>query len=261
VRIGGNSSCVEVNTGDHTLVFDAGTGIIGLGRDLLRRPGKPEVHIFLSHLHHDHIEGLRHFAPAHCEDWHCHLYGPGSAAGSLERTLQQTMDTRVFPVAFAELAADVSMRTLGKQETVRLAGSKAVAVEARFSKAHPKVGVLLYRIEYAGHSIVYATDVEAPKGGHADVVDLARGADLLICDSQYTDAEYFEDERNKAGWGHSTVRMAAEIARDAAVGQLLLYHHDPTHNDKQVRSLERLARGVFRNSQAAYEGLELKLSA
>ncbi len=120
---------------------------------------------------------------------------------------------------------------------------------------------MLYRIEFGGRALVYATDVEAPKGGHEDVVDLARGADVLIHDSQYTDHEYFEAQHTKAGWGHSTVRMAAEVAREAGVGSLLLYHHDPSHDDAEVLQLERLAQSIFPNSQAAYEGLELSFAA
>ena len=260
VRIGGNSSCVEIATGGHTLVFDAGTGIIALGRHLLERGAAPVVHIFLSHLHHDHLEGLRYFAPAYRNDWRCHLYGPGSDKKTLERTLRRTMDKRLFPVSLAELPARLSMRGLGQRATVRFGGDTPAAVVARHSSAHPKTGVLMYRISCAGRSIVYATDIEAPKGGHKDVVAFARGADVLIHDAQYTDTEYFDGIPNKTGWGHSTVRMAAEAARDAGVGELLLYHHDPAHNDKQVHRLERLAQTIFANSRAAYEGLEVMLA-
>ena len=119
---------------------------------------------------------------------------------------------------------------------------------------------MLYRITHAGHSVVYATDVESPKGGYEDVVAFARGADVLIHDAQYTDEEYHGGHLNKAGWGHSTVRMAAEAARAAGVGQLFLYHHDPEHDDAEVRQLERLARSIFPHSRAATEGLEVRLA-
>lgn len=259
MRIGGNSSCVEVTAGAHTLIFDAGTGIIALGKKLLREKNGRVVHIFLSHFHHDHIEGLRYFEPAYQADWRCHVYGPGSGGASVERMLDRTMEKRLFPVSLSELSARLEMHTLGKQQTIRLSGSPAVTVRAQYSRAHPKVGVLLFRVEYDGQSVVYATDVEAPKGGHDDVVNLARGTDLLIHDSQYTDAEYFDGQRNKAGWGHSTVRMSAEIAREAEVGRLVLYHHDPGHDDRTVRQLERLAKSIFPASQAAAEGLEIRL--
>ena len=258
--VGGNSSCVEIAADEHALVFDAGTGIIQLGRDLVQRPGKPVVHIFLSHLHHDHIEGLRFFAPAYSPEWQCYVYGANSTAPTLKTLLAQTMTPRFFPVSLSQLPARLSIRSLGKHDRVRIPGSQAIVVQARYSSAHPKVGVMLYRITRAGRSVVYATDVESPKGGYEDVVAFARGADVLIHDAQYTDEEYHGGHLNKAGWGHSTVRMAAEAARAAGVGQLLLYHHDPEHDDAEVRQLERVARAVFPHSRAATEGLELRLT-
>ncbi len=258
--VGGNSSCVEIAADDHALIFDAGTGIIQLGRDLVQRPGKPVVHIFLSHLHHDHIEGLRFFAPAYSPEWKCYLYGGNSANPSLKVLLAQTMAPRFFPVSLSQLPAQLSIHSLRKNERVRFPGAQPTVVQARYSAAHPKAGVMLYRVTRAGRSVVYATDVESPKGGFEDVIAFARGADVLIHDAQYTDEEYHGGHLNKAGWGHSTVRMAAEAARAAGVGQLLLYHHDPEHDDAEVKQLERLARGIFPHSRAAIEGLEVRLA-
>ncbi|HVN87091.1 MAG TPA: MBL fold metallo-hydrolase [Candidatus Binatia bacterium] len=258
-KIGGNSSCVEIGVGEQTLIFDAGTGIIGLGRDLVRRPGEPSAHIFLSHLHHDHIEGLRFFAPVYSPEWRCHVYGNGSGPKALERLLARTMTPHLFPVALSQLPAKLSIRELHERERLRFDGGHPLIVHSRFSRAHPKVGVTMYRVSCGGRSVVYATDVEAPKGGHEDVVAFARGADLLIHDAQYTDEEYYGGHLNKAGWGHSTVRMAAEAARDAQVKQLILYHHDPEHSDGLVRRLETLARSIFPRSRAAWEGMEVRL--
>ena len=143
---------------------------------------------------------------------------------------------------------------------IRLRGSASVDVLAQHSRAHPKLGVMVYRVECGGRSVVYATDIEAPKGGHADVVECARGADVLIHDAQYTDEEYYSGTTLKAGWGHSTVRMAAEVARDAGVGELILYHHDPTHNDKEIARLEAGARKIFPHTRAATEGMTLSLT-
>ena len=180
--VGGNSSCVEIVADDHAMVFDAGTGIIQLGRDMVQRPGKPVVHIFLSHLHHDHIEGLRFFAPAYSPEWKCYVYGANSATPSLKALLAQTMSPRFFPVSLSQLPARLAIRSLGKHDRVRLPGAQPTFIQARFSAAHPKVGVMLYRVTRAGRSVVYATDVESPKGGYEDVVAFARGADVLIHD-------------------------------------------------------------------------------
>jgi phosphoribosyl 1,2-cyclic phosphodiesterase len=260
VKVGGNSSCVEITAGDQALIFDAGTGLIGLGRELVRRPGEPSVHIFLSHLHHDHIEGLRFFAPMYSPEWNCHVYGAASGAPeTLERLLARTMSPRLFPVSMAQLPAKLSIRNLKEREHFKFGSRVPTDVLARYSRAHPKVGVTLYRVNRAGRSVVYASDVESPKGGFDDVVALARGADVLIHDAQYNDDEYFGGHLNKAGWGHSTVRMAAEVARAAQVGQLILYHHDPEHDDAEIRHLEKLAQSLFPHTCAAMEGMELSL--
>jgi len=261
IAIGGNSSCVEISTADRTLVFDAGTGMIALGRDLLRRPGRPEVHLFLSHLHHDHIEGLRFFAPAYTPEWTCHIYGPrGEGANSLPRILARVMTPRLFPVELSQLAADLAIQEIAPGARLRPGGKPPVTVASHLSEAHPKAGVTFYRVECAGRSIVYATDVESARGGFDEVVEFARGADVLIHDAQYTDEEYFGGHLNKSGWGHSTVRQAAETAAAAGVHTLYLFHHDPAHDDAEVLRLEQVARSIFPESYAASEGLVLQLS-
>ena len=258
--VGGNSSCVEVRSAEHTLVFDAGTGLIPLGRELVQRRGEPEVTIFLSHLHHDHIEGLRFFAPAYTPEWRCVIYGGASAPRALRAMLARMMAPHLFPVSLTQLPAQVTVRHLEERDRVRFHSKQPVVVTARFSRAHPKVGVTMYRVTCAGRTVVYASDVEAPKGGFEDVVSFARGADVLIHDAQYTDAEYHGGHLNKAGWGHSTVRMAAEAARAAGVGELLLYHHDPEHNDTEIHELERFGRSLFPRTRAAVEGMEIRLT-
>jgi ribonuclease BN (tRNA processing enzyme) len=259
--VGGNSSCVEVVAAGRRLIFDAGTGIIELGRQMMREGSERSAHIFLSHAHHDHIEGLRFFEPAYSCDWKFHLYGPGSGPGVLRDIFKKTMEPHLFPVSLEELPAKVHIEQLGAFTRLKFGSKPTVTVTARHSRAHPKVGVMLYRVACAGRSVVYASDIESPLGGYEDVVDLARGADLLIHDAQYTDPEYHGGRVNKAGWGHSTVRMAAEVARDAEVGKLVLYHHDPTRTDAQVSRLEQLARSIFPRTEAAREGMELRLRA
>jgi phosphoribosyl 1,2-cyclic phosphodiesterase len=259
VAIGGNSSCVEISNGQQILVFDAGTGIIALGHELVQREKPATVHVFLSHTHHDHIEGLRFFEPLYRTDWRCNLYGRGKGAQTLEHILRGAMKPGFFPVSLSELSARTEIHELSNGDRTRLAGRAPITVTSRHCRAHPKIGVVLYRIACAGKSIVYATDVEAAQGGHEAVVEFARGADVLIHDAQYTDDEYYGGHINKAGWGHSTVRQAAEAAREAGVGRLILFHHDPGHDDSYVRRLERAAREVFASSEAAYEGLEVRI--
>jgi ribonuclease BN (tRNA processing enzyme) len=248
---------VEIFTAGRTLVFDAGTGIIQLGHDLAKNTRQKNLHIFLSHTHHDHIEGLRFFGPAYDKQWNCHLYGRNGGT-TMRRVLASAMTAHVFPVSLDELPGRITLRDLSSDDSVDLGGRPKVVVRAKHSDAHPKVGVLLYRVTCSGRSVVYSTDVEAARGGYEDVVEFARGADVLIHDAQYTEEEYF-GKVNKAGWGHSTVRQAVETAKDAGVGQLVLYHHDPEHDDRHVAQLEREARKLFPATIAAREGLEISI--
>jgi phosphoribosyl 1,2-cyclic phosphodiesterase len=260
-EVGGNSSCVEMRAGRHLLIFDGGTGIINLGRHLLSSNGSRTLHLFLSHLHHDHIEGLRFFAPFYDTTWNCNVYGPDSGPREFQRALETIMEPRLFPVSLGDLPANIQIRDLPASDRLTFSGSPAVEVIAQHSNAHPKFGVQLYRVTCGARSVVYATDVEGPYGGYEDVVRFAKGADILIHDSQYTDEEYHRDVANKQGWGHSTVRMAAEVAREAGVGELIMYHHDPCRTDDQIPELEALARSIFPRTRAAREGLVIELVA
>lgn len=261
VRTGGNSVCMEVRAGSLRLAFDAGTGLIALGRELLQGAKSGTAHVFLSHYHHDHIEGLRFFLPVYEPHWRTVVYGPTLPRARLDTVLARSMAAPFFPVALDELPSRMELRSLRDGSVVRLGHRTGQAVvRMRVSRAHPKLGVALYRIEAAGRTVVYATDIEAARGGFADVVALARGADVLVHDAQYTDEEYRDAARSRVGWGHSTVTMACEAARQAGVKRLLLYHHDPSHDDRTMAQLERFARRLFGETTVAREGLEVVLS-
>ncbi len=261
VRTGGNSVCMEVRAGNLRLAFDAGTGLIAMGSDLFQQGvARKSVHIFLSHYHHDHIEGLRFFRPVYERGWRTTVYGPALPAVTLPRVLAQSMARPFFPVGLDELPGRVQLRTLASDTIVRLGDrTSPLRVRVRISHAHPKIGVALYRLEFRGHAIVYATDIEAARGGFDDVVALAQGADVLVHDAQYTDEEYRDARRSRIGWGHSTIGMACEAARAASVRHLFLYHHDPSHDDAEMHALERQARRLFPHTQVAREGLEFRI--
>jgi ribonuclease BN (tRNA processing enzyme) len=160
-------------------------------------------------------------------------------------------------VRLDELGAALHLREVRSGDTFDVGEARVRA--ARLN--HPG-GVLAYRIEHEGRSVVYATDTE-----HYACVDptlraLAEGADILIYDSQYTPEEYRGDAgRSKVGWGHSTYVAGAELARAAGVGKYVLYHHDPQRSDAGVEDLERRAREMFAPSVAAREGMEIGLTA
>jgi ribonuclease BN (tRNA processing enzyme) len=136
--------------------------------------------------------------------------------------------------------------------------SAEVCVYIKFTQSHPLNGAILYRIEYAGRRMVYATDVEWKEQSDPNFLAFAEGADLLVHDAQYTSQDY---QQGKRGFGHSTVEMATSAARAASVGQLVLFHHEPTYDDVKLDAMEALARTQFAHARSAYEGMEIDLLA
>ncbi len=275
--IGGDTSCVEVRVGGQRLIFDAGTGIIPLGKEICRRaPTQAANYVFLSHTHIDHLMGLYFFEPMLTAGVRSFIYGPGRSNGALQRTLRQLTHSNLVPVNFEDLKGKIEIHSLGGGEALRFdtpgrrltilkspsPQPKAIgelSIVTHKSSAHPRDGVMLYRIEFRGKTLVYATDVEQQAGGIADVIEFARGADLLIHDAQYLHSEYYSKAKSKKGWGHSTIEMAAEVAAKARVKKLALFHHEPQHGDPIMRRIAKQSKKLFANSIVAYQGLELKL--
>lgn len=253
-HVGGNTSCVEVLADDLRIVFDAGTGIRSLGDELLQS-GSSHTVVLLSHLHWDHIQGLPFFAPLYVPGNRVDVMsGPNGFMG-LRDALKKQMSPPFFPVSIEDVATQLCVRDLGPGERFNLGNVRVTT--ARLNHPDPVYG---YRLDFAGRSVVYATDTE-----HYACVDprlraLAEGADLLIYDAQYTPEEYSGDAGPaKVGWGHSTYAAAAELARSAGVGQLLLFHHDPRRSDDGVVDIERRCRALFPMTSAAREGMVIGL--
>jgi len=182
-----------------------------------------------------------------------------------------------FPVQLKEMPALKTIRSINSSQVIILPSEDkapelhnlhhdefdiprgAVVIRCLQSKAHPN-GVMIYRIEQEGKSLVYATDVEGYVGGDTRLIDFARGTDLLIHDAQYEMDEYVGvGGTPHQSWGHSTPQMAAEVARKANVGRLVLFHHDPDHDDEKILQMEKEAKREFPKTIAAYEGLEITL--
>ncbi|MCC6898656.1 MAG: MBL fold metallo-hydrolase [Polyangiaceae bacterium] len=254
--VGGNTSCVEVTCGASRFILDSGTGIRALG-DALMKQGPVEATLLLSHHHWDHIQGLPFFTPIYLPTTKLTVVGPQTDRLSNIDVLEHQMSSPVFPVRLEELPCALDTREVMAGDTLDLGGARI-----RVAKANHPGGSLAYRIDYAGRSVVYATDTE-----HYSCVDpalraLALGADVLIYDSQYTPAEYRgECGPSKVGWGHSTYEDGAKLAHAADVGQYVLFHHDPRRNDEQVAHVERLAQSLFAGSVAAREGMVIELPA
>jgi len=248
--IGGNTSCVEVLCGGTRIVLDAGTGLRGLGNQLLGEGGDPALTLLLSHYHWDHIQGLPFFVPVYRRGTELTIVGGANGVMSVRDTLERQMSAPHFPVRFDEVGARIGTREVKLGDTFEV--GEAVV---RVGKGNHPGGVVAYRIEHEGRSLVYATDTE-----HYACVDpamraLAEGADVLIYDAQYTPEEYAA----KVGWGHSTYVAGADLARAAGVGRYVLYHHDPLRSDAGVLDIERRAVELFPGAVAAREGLTLDL--
>lgn len=252
--VGGNTSCVEVVCGKTRIVLDAGTGLRSLGNQLLREAqGQPlSLTLLLSHYHWDHIQGLPFFVPVYMKDTSLTIVGGANGVMNVKEALAHQMSVPLFPVRLDEVGARLATREVKMGETFDVGEAKVTVAKGN----HPG-GVMAYRVEHEGKSVVYATDTE-----HYACVDpalraLAQGADVLVYDSQYSPEEY----RTKVGWGHSTYVEGAELARAAGVGKYVLFHHDPMRTDAQVSDFEDRARALYASSVAAREGMEIDLSA
>ncbi len=243
---GGNTSCLEVRLpNDELFIFDAGTGIRELGLALKDNPADAvrDIHLFFTHYHWDHLQGLPFFGP---------LYNPKIAmtfystcyACALRESLAGQMVEPYFPVDFGAVSANKTFVNKGGLPVT--IGDLTVRP---FRLHHPQ-GAAGYRIESGGASIVYATDREH---GHAEldaeIREHAQDADILIHDAQYTPEEF---PRYK-GYGHSTWEEAVAVARECNVKQLILFHHDPNHDDATVSAMVESARARFPNSLGARE--------
>ena len=277
LSIGGNTSCVAVDVGGRRLIFDAGTGIIGLGKEICAGPmPPPPSYVFLSHTHIDHVMGLCFFEPLLTPKAHTFLLGPGSGRGALTRSLRHLTHSHLFPVSLDELKGKKEIFSLSGGEIVCFGSGRRPRIEAPRSAAnggsgdelmiqtlkspaHPLNGVILYRVCFRQKSLVYATDIEQQEGGYPDVVEFARGADLLIHDAQYLRHEYESTTKPRKGWGHSTIERAAEVASKAGVKRLALFHHEPMHDDKMMAAIAKQARRLFRRSVIAQEKMVIEL--
>jgi phosphoribosyl 1,2-cyclic phosphodiesterase len=277
LAVGGNTSCVEAEVDGRRLIFDAGTGIILLGKKFCDGASPPApAYVFLSHTHIDHVMGLCFFEPLLMPEAHTFILGPGSSHGALTRSLRHLTHSHLFPVSLDELKGRKELFSLAGGEVIRFAthGSRPkieaprsingaaadeLIIKTCKSPAHPLNGVMLYRVHYQSKSFVYATDIEQQNGGYPEIIEFVRGADVLIHDAQYVHEEYVSRVKPRKGWGHSTIDMATDVAKKAAVKRLVLFHHEPTHDDKMMKQIENRAKKLFRWTVVAHEGMQIDL--
>lgn len=255
--VGGNTSTVEIEGPGTHIVLDAGTGLRALGDSLAKRE-VADLTLLLSHLHWDHIQGLPFFRPAWTPGTSLRIAGSRSSSApntSLRDALAQQMTPPHFPVRLTDMRSNLSFVELGERGALEVG-----ACTVRSVRLHHPDGVNAYRIELGDRAVVYATDVEHGTEADEHLIELARGADVLIYDAMYTEGEYVgASGPARKGWGHSTWEAGARIADRAGVKQLVLFHHDPSRTDAQVAALEAEAAAARPGTIAAREGMEIRL--
>jgi phosphoribosyl 1,2-cyclic phosphodiesterase len=242
VEYGGNTSCVELALESGTsMVLDAGTGIRPLGHALLAR-GTRTIHLLLTHLHLDHLEGLRFFGPLWDKRVTVDIWGPPSPVSSLQERIARSFSPPLFPIDLREVPARIEFHDVPREPWTLDGASLAASLVVH---PGPTVG---FRIETATSSFAYLPDHEpALVGAIADRARdwisgaaIAEGVDLLLHDAQYFEHEYEE----RIGWGHSSVADAVAFGRAVGARRLLLFHHEPLHSDGSLDRLEERARSL-----------------
>jgi len=261
VKYGGNTSCVEVRlTSGEVLVLDAGTGIRPLG--VVMQANEPtELHILLSHLHLDHLQGLGFFRPLFDPRFEIHIWGPPSPVQPLFERIAMYLSPPLFPVSLEDVPSRLHFHD-APEEAVAI--GSATMRSGLVQHQGPTVG---YRIEANGHALVYLPDHEPSLGNELRSTapewisgyDIAHDADVLLHDTQYLDHEYGAH----VGWGHSSLADSVEFAHKAGVRNLVLFHHDPYHTDDELEALLLEARQIWPRAGdrvcMAHEGMTIRL--
>ena len=252
LRYGGNTACIEMHCGAHLLILDAGTGLRPLGEALMRQGQPVDADLLLSHAHLDHIGGLGFFAPLFQPGTKLRIHGGHLPTDALRAALATSLSPPLMPDILAVTRAEISIAALVVQASTLLQPGLAVTL-ARLR--HPG-GAVGYRITWQRRVVAYVTDTEhVPGTPDAGVLRLAEGADLLIYDANFTEAEF----PAHVGWGHSTWQEGVRIADAAGVGRLVLFHHDAGRTDAEMDAIAAAAAAARPGTIAASEGLVLTI--
>lgn len=252
-KTGGNTNCIEITCGNHTIIIDAGTGIRELGSKLVSTASTQKVHLLLTHAHYDHVEGIPFFAPFFMDgskiDISC---GKLEGTTSTTQLIQNLMKRPYFPVGPEVFSADIQYNTL--EEHAKFDISDEIKVTTA-PLNHPG-GSTAYRIDFAGKSFACVTDTEHEPGKHDEnILKLINGVDCFSYDCSLIDRELPDFE----GYGHSTFEEGARLARIAGAGALKASHHMPFRNDAELEEIEKELQRENPANSIAREGETIKL--
>lgn len=244
---GGATACVLLETEDAAIVFDAGTGLLSLPERVWKT--HKTTHVMISHLHLDHLLGIPMSQMLYDPQAEVVFYA--ADADACEKAIRQFMQPPLWPVGPESFGAKITYRSIGQ-------GSFAIpdsfVTMRAMSVCHPG-GCLVYRADWDGGSIVYATDCELDEVGSRELMAFAEGAGLMLLDAQYTEREYDKCR----GFGHNDLRTAVTVLAESSVERGLLYHHAPTRTDAELIDIERRIQQAYPQISMAREGDTLKL--
>ncbi len=258
-RYGGNTSCVELNCDGKIIILDSGTGIRELGldimsRDYVKKNGRYNMYMFFSHVHWDHIQGFPFFRPTYVPEFELNLYGARHSDVDIECALRGQMIAPHFPIRLRDMPARINFIGIKEGDVVQIG---QVTVK-NILLNHPN-GAFEYKIILNDKSVAYICDHEHSDESKQRLVEFLRNTNLVIYDAHYTPEEYAgtDGSSGRKGWGHGTWRHGVELCKEANVDQLILTHHG--YEDEKIKETELIAQKEFRNTIAAYEGLEINL--
>ncbi|EKS28210.1 MBL fold metallo-hydrolase [Afipia felis] len=249
-RYGGNTSCVEVLCGESRVIFDAGSGLRGLGEALAGQPG--EIDLFFSHLHIDHLIGLPFFQPAFEKDSRLRLWAAGlKEVGGLRAALDRYLSFPLFPIGLDEFRAGVAFNDFSRGDVL----TPRPGIVLRTAALDHPGGATGYRLEFNGRVFCYVTDTAMDAEPSLEMLALAKDADCLVVDATYTDSELTK----YAGWGHASWQQNIAFADAAGVKNLCLFHHAPEHDDDALNRIAADAARMRPGTVMAREGLSIRI--